>query len=295
MDQFYIQVRGIAMGSSAAPSIANLYMAMFEQELIFSESNPFVQNISFYRRYIDDLLIFYTQSNTIQDFINWLNTLDSNIQFSGQFHHDHLPFLDVCIYRNASNLVAVKPFKKQTDKNTYLHYSSFHPRHLKDNLPYGQFLRLKRNSTTAEDFTREAGTLYKQLQKCGYPNPVLRKALQRSKDIPRTSLLQPRRREKEGRIMWALEYTSRSNQIRRIILKHWDLLKEIEGCAIPPQIGFRRTKNLKKHTSESQHTRRKSNRTYRTPKGTFQVRALQNMPNGLGGQQDRYKRQTIYN
>lgn len=93
MDRFFMQVRGIAMDSSAAPSIANLYMAIFEQELIFSESNPYIQNMVFYRRYIDDLLIFYAQGSTVMDFMEWLNSLDNNIQFSGQSHRHFWMFI----------------------------------------------------------------------------------------------------------------------------------------------------------------------------------------------------------
>lgn len=102
-DQFYIQKRGIAMGSAAAPTIANLFMAVFEQEHIFVDSNPYLHNILFYKRYIDDLLIFYTQSDTAQEFVDWINSLDANIQFSGQFNSNTLPFLDVNVYRSNSN------------------------------------------------------------------------------------------------------------------------------------------------------------------------------------------------
>lgn len=177
------------MGSASAPSIANLFMAIFEQELIFIGSNPFVQNIIFYRRYIDDLLIIYTQVNTVKEFMGWLNSLDNNIQFTGQYNHDSIPFLDVYVYRDTNNKIAVKPYRKSTDRNIYLHYQSFHPQHLKDNLPYGQFLRLRRNSTATEDFLKETATLYEQLQGRGYPNQVLNKALKHSKEVPRTSLL----------------------------------------------------------------------------------------------------------
>lgn len=62
MDRYFLQIKGIAMGLAAAPSIANLFMASFETQYIFSELNPFAQNIIFFRRFIDDLLIFYTQA-----------------------------------------------------------------------------------------------------------------------------------------------------------------------------------------------------------------------------------------
>lgn len=156
-----------------------------------------------------------------------------------------------------------------TDRNTYLHYSSFHPKHLKDNLPYGQLLRLKRNSTDTNDFNKEADNLYKQLQARGYPKQVLNRTLTRSSCISRTSLLQPKRRHEENRITWALEFSPHSNQLRRIIFKHWHLLQEIEGCSSPPRIGFRRTKNLRNILVRANIRQDSLTTGFRQPKGHF--------------------------
>lgn len=117
-------------------------------------------NIScFFRRYIDDLLMIFAQEGNEGEFIKWLNMRDNNIQFAAHFDHDVIPFLDICIYRNEDNKLAVRPYKKSTDKNTYLHFKSFHPLHLRSNLPFGQFLRFKRNSTRDPESVLPIGIL----------------------------------------------------------------------------------------------------------------------------------------
>lgn len=236
MHRHFLQIKGITMDLATAPSIVNLFMSISEQEYIFTDTNPFLQNILFFKRYIDDLVMIYAQENSVLDFIQWLNTLDANIQFTGHLDHNSIPFLDVNIYRDADNRTAVKPFKKPTDRNTYLHFQSFYLVHLRNNLPYSQFLRLKRNSTMPADFDREAQTLYGQLEKRGFPSHILNKAIYRTRNVPRSSLLHPKDRTREEKIIWALDYTPKSNQIRRVSLKHWHLLKKIPGCAPPKYV-----------------------------------------------------------
>lgn len=48
MDRFFLQIKGVAMGSATAPSIANLFMSAFETEYILNVSNPFAQYILFF-------------------------------------------------------------------------------------------------------------------------------------------------------------------------------------------------------------------------------------------------------
>lgn len=44
-------------GGKFSPSLANIYIAMWEQNPIFSGVNPFAPHIRWYGRYIDDLLL----------------------------------------------------------------------------------------------------------------------------------------------------------------------------------------------------------------------------------------------
>lgn len=53
---FYLQQRAL-MGARFSPSLANIFMAMWEEDVLFSEANPVAPHISWYGRYIADLLV----------------------------------------------------------------------------------------------------------------------------------------------------------------------------------------------------------------------------------------------
>jgi hypothetical protein len=61
-DMTYTQVRGTAMGTLPAPMWANLYMSINEDTLL----QPFDNNLTFYKRFIDDVLGLWTITNTVK-------------------------------------------------------------------------------------------------------------------------------------------------------------------------------------------------------------------------------------
>lgn len=54
---FYIQQQGVSMGARFSPSLANIFMAMWEETFLFSDHDPFSPHIRLYGRFIDDLLL----------------------------------------------------------------------------------------------------------------------------------------------------------------------------------------------------------------------------------------------
>lgn len=53
---FYLQIMGVAMGAKFAPCVANLFMALWEEESIFQE-RP--NQLKCYKCYIDDLIMIW--------------------------------------------------------------------------------------------------------------------------------------------------------------------------------------------------------------------------------------------
>ena len=56
----FLQTKGCAMGTIAAPSYATIYMGRFEMLHIYPEIN---RDCLFYARYIDDIFLIYTGEN----------------------------------------------------------------------------------------------------------------------------------------------------------------------------------------------------------------------------------------
>ncbi|CAJ0951440.1 unnamed protein product [Ranitomeya imitator] len=57
-DNFYLQIRGTAMGSNVAPQYANAYMADFEENIIYKQA-LFRENVIVWKRYIDDVFCIW--------------------------------------------------------------------------------------------------------------------------------------------------------------------------------------------------------------------------------------------
>lgn len=125
----------------------------------------------------------------LEQFVIWMNGIDINITFTQQSTKEMILFLDTYVFRSENDLVAIKPFRKPTDMSTYLHYELFHPVHIHRNLPYGQFLRLRRNSTQDSDFIRASQVLYNQLLQRGYPERIVKQAYTRVQCISRSNIL----------------------------------------------------------------------------------------------------------
>ena len=79
-DLIFHQIRGVAMGMSPAPTIANLYVAIYEESNILPLLD---KNIFFYRRFIDDgFVIWLHDDDPIIDATN-LSTFKSIVNNSG--------------------------------------------------------------------------------------------------------------------------------------------------------------------------------------------------------------------
>lgn len=196
--RFFMQIKGIAMGSARAPSITNLYITPLEKTKVLNLNNPFFVNIIFYKQYINDLFIIYRDETSLKVFMNWTNTIDPSIKFTSCVEQWEIPFLDTTVYNDDKSRLAFRPYKKTTDRNTYLHYRSFHPAHTQNNLPVGQFLRLKKNSSTVEHYNTESDILL-QLSDRGYPQMRIRKAKTKADNMPRDTLLRDKQQKREKR------------------------------------------------------------------------------------------------
>ena len=105
---------------------------------------------------------------------------------------------------------------KPTDTHNYLHYLSAHPRHCKDNIPFSQFLRVRRLCSQDEDFRARCLELTQHLRERDDPTDIITTALQRVKQLPRAKTLQYKPRANTHRVPFIITYNSRSP-----LLRHW--------------------------------------------------------------------------
>ena len=94
-NKWYLQISGTAMGKRYAPSFANIFMAIFEQEVLAKTNlKPYIMF-----RFIDDIFMIYTGGRTkLNIFLAQLNTLHSSIKFDYATSTHSIAFLDTNIY-----------------------------------------------------------------------------------------------------------------------------------------------------------------------------------------------------
>ncbi|XP_069502378.1 uncharacterized protein [Ambystoma mexicanum] len=243
---FYKQIHGTSMGATFAPDLANLFMDHFENTSIYHPSNPFNKDILKWCRYIDDVfMIWQGDLPRLHVFLEWLNNHNPYIKFTMTSNSTTIPFLDLLISKTEEGTLSTTLFRKPTDKNTLLIYNSFHPRSLRENLPIGQFLRLRRNCTDLEDFTRASRALKQRLSARGYPQKCINRAYKRAKYANRARCLQHEPSIKEDRITCVSTFSPISNALRKVIKQQWHILTTEDFSPKQPRFAFKRQKNVR--------------------------------------------------
>ena len=183
----YLQINGTAMGTKMAPNYANLFMADLEDRLLKEAPNNLTPTV--WWRYIDDIFFTWDHSEEqLQTFMDHMNNFHHSIKFTHDVSKDKGVFLDTEIFKVHDQL-CTKVYHKPTDAYAYLHYSSCHPNHVKNNIPFGQFSRIRRICTYIEDFKSQSSTLKRKLLARGYPFKLINQAYQKALLLNRDDLL----------------------------------------------------------------------------------------------------------
>ncbi|KAM5191488.1 uncharacterized protein ACMZJ9_021274 [Mantella aurantiaca] len=140
-----------------------------------------------------------------------------------------ITFLDLVIYRDSNGYIQTSLHRKDTAGNSILRAESHHPRHLVQNIPKGQYLRLRRNCSTEKEFIKEAKLLQERFQQRGYSKKVLGKAYRFALNSPRDLLLLTSEKERDSQktsqttTRIVTTFGKQSNMFADIVSKHWYL------------------------------------------------------------------------
>lgn len=167
-------------------------------------------------------------------------------------------------------------YRKTTDKNTVLKADSFHPKWLKDNIPFGQFQRLRRICDTDSEFEKQAKIMSNRFAQRGYEAKIVQSAYKKAQSTPRSELLMTNKQKssKPEQIYFVTQYSSCPNAVKKIMHSNWNLIKSDpllrEVFPVPPQISFSRAPTLRDRLVPS-HLSAPDKKTWlhRPVKGTF--------------------------
>ena len=244
----YLQVGGTAMGTRLAPTYANLFMAHFEDKFVYTyEKQPLI-----WIRFIDDIFYIWPHGQfELDKFIKHLNSIHKTIKFTSESSLTNVNFLDTVVHLNDDNTLTTSLYVKPTDSASYLHYNSAHPRHCIREIPYGQFLRIRRICSNEQDFIDHCITKGRHFIRRGYPAPFIANAFYKALQISRSTLLEPKNGGDKPIIpnIIVTTYTPGFNGLQKVVNDNWDILgKSCTTRSIhktPLITAFRRPKNLK--------------------------------------------------
>ena len=134
----YLQKKGTAMGTRAAPNFANVLMGYFENRFVY-QSRWFKRFIKSWWRYIDDIFMLWKgPRKPLEDFLNYLNEVHPSIKSECK-----ASFLDWDVVKE-NNKLKTDVYQKPRDCHPYLDYTLAHPSYFKTSIPYSQALQLRR-------------------------------------------------------------------------------------------------------------------------------------------------------
>ena len=220
----FLQTKGCAMGTIAAPSYATIYMGRFETLNIYPEIN---RECLFYARYIDDIFLIYTGENAkLTQFLIELNTKHDSIKFDYETSTKSVAFLDTLVYIDQNRHLQTTLYTKPTDTHNYLHSKSSHHSHLKYSLPYSQALRIRRISSQNNELNTNNEKLRKQFITRGFKPEVIEDQINKAVALKREDTLKfTSNKHRTNRIPFITTFNMTLPPIANIIQKRWNILK----------------------------------------------------------------------
>lgn len=250
-NDFFLQVKGTAMGSTMAPNYANLYVGLFEKMFVFNpDVNPFLHKILMYRRFIDDILVLWLgTASELSAFQDFLNVKSEHLRFTGAFNENAINFLDILISKD-DGFLKNDLYTKPTDKNTMLHGKSYHPTSLKRSLPTSQFNRVRRVCSSDQDYALRSAQMSQRFRERDYDESWIQAASDRFKNMGQEECLDNKRQAKtDKRLTCVSQYSPLSNEFENIVRKHWPILcsdPALRDASFrhPPRFAYKRSPNI---------------------------------------------------
>jgi len=125
-DIYYQPNKGVAMGSPISGLIAEAYLQQIEGK--YNKHWLNTNEITYYRRYVDDIVILHDSTKT-QDIIieQNMNNINKDLQFQMTAEKDKLiNYMDLELKRNNTKM-EIGIYRKATNTDTTIHYHSNHP------------------------------------------------------------------------------------------------------------------------------------------------------------------------
>ena len=229
-DTFYTQISGTTTGTTVAPIYATLTMAYLEVILINKLKDLYSPSVVDYisnnwLRYLDDGFIAWNSKfGEISLFIDALNSLNEDINFTYEINQHQVSYLNVLVYKGDHSLLC-DIFYKDTDTREYLPFSSCHVRHCRMNIPYNLCRTI---CTIVEDRDIMYDRLYElktHLLKSKYPGNIINSAITKAAAIKQADLRTTKEKDNSEVLVFVSEYNPKNPNVLQYLYNCMSLLK----------------------------------------------------------------------
>ncbi|CAJ0944547.1 unnamed protein product [Ranitomeya imitator] len=204
------------MGSNVAPPYANAYMAHFEESVIYRH-HLFITHVLYWTRYIDDIFCIWGGTlESLETFFTFLNEAWPGIGFTITHDTNSVSFLDTTVLKDQEGHLTTDLHIKPTDRNSVLHFDSFHPPAVKRCIPKSQFQRVCRIVSDHVKCEQRLQDMTTKFHQRGYPKHILE---EQKNPLPRT-----RQSDQGKRVPFEHTYHPVTAILHKHIRKHWPLL-----------------------------------------------------------------------
>ncbi len=163
-DNFFLQLVGVAMGNAISGFLADLVME--DLEVYILNKIPFI--ITFYRRFVDDILAFVPE-NKIDELLTAFNKYHPKLKFTIEEEKDRsIKFLDMTLTRDEFGNITTKWYRKEIASGRYLHFQGHNPVTHKRNVVSAITDRAI-TFTNPRERPQSIETVKRLLQENGYP------------------------------------------------------------------------------------------------------------------------------
>ena len=211
-DTYWLQLSGTAMGTPPACNYATLFFAIHENRILASHPN-----ISFYKRYIDDVCGVWVPSPNVEtNSANW-----ARFQADMQSYHGiewtfsplatSVDFLDITV-SICNGVISTTLYEKALNLYLYISPHSCHPPGVLTGLVLGNCHRIYSLCSAQSDARHHLSNFYRRLLRRGYNSTTLLPLFQRARDL--ASKLRPSTSDEDipldSRIFLHLRYNPRN-------------------------------------------------------------------------------------
>ena len=144
---------------------ANLFVGYIEHKFFNQYNGP---KPELYRCYIDNCVGATSSTREeLNQFTTAVNSFHPALKYTWEISNTSLALLDIKLSMEGNGLCTSVHYKP-TDSHSYLLYSSSHPSHVKNSIPYSQFLRLSHLCSEDSDFSLKSEEMCHFFDKPGY-------------------------------------------------------------------------------------------------------------------------------